>query len=134
MIFDRELCFVYEGAITAFTTGAVGDALDLGADNQTGKGRPSYVAIACDSDMTATGNPSIELSLLFSDDAAFTAPVEAPLSLPPLGKGDFAKGKVIGELAPLLAKRYVKLKITTDIALTCASFTAGFVLDLQTNK
>jgi hypothetical protein len=134
MIFDRELSFIYEGSLTAFTTGTVGSSLDLGAPNQTGKGRVSYVAIACNADMTATGSPTISLSLEFSEDDTFTSPVEVPLSLPTLGKGDFAKGNVIGALAPLFSLRWVRLKMTTSAAIACTSMTAGFVLDLQTNK
>jgi hypothetical protein len=134
MIFDRELCFIFKGALTAFSGGVVGDALDLGANNQTGKGRVSYVAVACEDDMTATGNPVITLDLEFSDDDLFTTSETVPLSLPPLGKEDFAAGNVVGELAPLRAKRYVRLKLTTDLALACSTMTAGFVLDLQTNK
>jgi hypothetical protein len=134
MIFDRELCFIYEGSITAFTGGTVGGALDLGAPNQTGKGRNSYVAVACETDMTATGSPVIGLSLEFSEDAAFTSPVSVPLSLPPLGKGDFAKGKVVGALSPLFALRYVRLAMDTTLSLACSGMTAGFVLDLQTNE
>jgi hypothetical protein len=134
MIFDRELCFIYEGSLTAFTTGTVGSALDLGAPNQTGKGRNSYVAISCEADMTATGSPTISLSLEFSEDDSFTSPVAVPLSLPPLGKADFAKGKVVGALSPLFSLRWVRLKLTTSAALACAGITAGFVLDLQTNE
>jgi hypothetical protein len=134
MIFDRELCFIHQGAITGFTTGTVGSALDLGAPGQTGKGRVSYVAIACNANMTATGSPTINLSLEFSEDDTFTSPMEIPLSLPVMGKGDFAKGNVIGALAPLLSLRWVRLKMTTSAALACTSMTAGFVLDLQTNE
>jgi hypothetical protein len=134
MIFDRELCFIYKGVLTAFSGGTVGDALDLGAPNQTGKGRVSYVAIACEQDMAATGNPVINLSLEFSEDAAFTTPVEVPLSLPPLAKEDFAKGKVVGALSPLFALRHVRLKMDTTLPLACTGITAGFVLDLQTNE
>jgi hypothetical protein len=92
------------------------------------------VAIACEQDMTATGTPTINLSLEFSDDDTFTSPVDVPLSLPTLGKGDFAKGKVVGALAPLFSLRWVRLKMTTSAALACAGITAGFVLDLQTNE
>ena len=133
MIFDRELCFIYEGALTAFTTGTVGAARDLGAPGQTGKGRAAFVAVACDGDMTATGSPTISLSLEFSADDSFSSPVAVPLSLPPLGKGDFAKGKVVGAPAPLYSQRWVRLKMTTSAALACANVTAGLVLDLQTN-
>ena len=120
--------------VTGHTSGPVGDALDLGAPNQTGKGRDSYVAIACNEDMTATGNPTIALSLEFSEDNTFASPVSVPLSLPPLEKADFAKGKVVGALSPLLALRWVRLVLDSSAALACTSITAGFVLDLQTNE
>jgi hypothetical protein len=133
MIFDRELCFVYEGNLTGFSGGVVGEALDLGAPNQTGKGRAGYVAIACQQDMTATGDPEISLSLEFSETESFAVPVTVPLALPVLHKEDFAKGKVVGALAPLFALRYARLKMDTTATLACAGLTAGFVLDLQTN-
>ena len=79
MIFDRELCFIYQDSITAFSGGVVGDALDLGAPNQTGQGRNSYVAIVCEQDMTATGNPVITLSLEFSEESGFSSPIAVPL-------------------------------------------------------
>jgi hypothetical protein len=134
MIFDRELCFIHEQPLTGFSGGVVGDILDLGAKGQTGKGRVSYVAVACDSDLTATGNPAITLSLEFSEDEAFTTPVPVPLSLPPLAKEDFAAGQVVGALSPLFALRYVRLVMDTTLPLACTTMTAGFVLDLQTNK
>ena len=134
MIFDRELCFVYEGMISGHTTGQVGDVLDLGAPNQLGKGRNSYVAIACKEDMTATGNPTIGLSLEFSEDEVFTSPISVPLSLPNLEKSDFAKGKVVGALSPMFSLRYVRLVLKASAAIACTSFTAGFVMDLQTNE
>jgi hypothetical protein len=134
MIFDKKLCFIDKGSITAFSGGPVGDPLDLGAPNQTGKGRVSYVGIACEKDMTATGNPDINLSLEFSEDSTFTSPVSVPLSLPTLGKDDFAKGQVVGALSPLFALRWVRLVMDTTLPLACTSMTAGFVLDLQTNE
>lgn len=134
MIFDQQLCFIDKGELTSFTTGTVGSALDLGAPGQTGKGRPAYVAIACEEDMSATGSPVISLALEFSADDSFSSPVAVPLSLPPLGKSDFAKGKVVGAPAPLYSLRWVRLKMTTSAALACAKITAGFVLDLQTNN
>jgi hypothetical protein len=133
MIFDRELSFIYEGNLTAFSGGTVGEALDLGAPNQTGKGRASYVAIACQQDMTATGDPDITLSLEFSETADFAIPVAVNLALPVLRKEDFAKGKVVGALAPIYSLRYARLKMDTTETLACAGLTAGFVLDLQTN-
>jgi hypothetical protein len=134
MIFDKELCFLDKDELTAFSGGTVGKVLDLGAPGQTGKGRVSYVAIACEQDMTATGNPDITLSLEFSEDDAFTSPVSVPLSLPTLGKTDFAAGKVVGALSPLFALRYVRLVMDTTLDLACSAMTAGFVLDLQTNE
>jgi hypothetical protein len=133
MIFDRELCFAYKTMLTGFGGGVVGEKLDLGAPNQTGKGRASYVAIACEEDMTATGNPEISLALEFSETEDFASPTVAPLALPALHKADFAKGKVVGAVAPLYALRWARLVLTTESALACASVTAGFVLDLQTN-
>ena len=134
MIFDRELCFVYEDMITSHTAGSIGIVLDLGAPNQLAKGRNSYVAIACNADMTATASPTINVSLEFSEDDSFAYPVAVPLSLPTLAKEDFAKGKVVGALSPLFSQRYVRLVLTASSAITCASLTAGFVLDLQTNE
>lgn len=134
MIFDRELCFAYKADISNFSGGAVGGVLDLGAPNQAGKGRNGYVAIACEQDMTATGNPDIKLSLEFSEDAGFTSPINIPLALPVQKKADFAKGKVVGAQAPMFALRYARLMLDTTGTLACAGLTAGFVLDLQTNE
>ena len=134
MIFDQRLKFIDKGSLVSFAGGVVGTPLDLGAPNQIGKGRNSYVAIACGADMTATGNPSITLSLEFSEDGTFSSPVSVPLSLPTLGKGDFAAGKSVVALSPLFSLRFVRLIMETDIALACTVFTAGFVLDPQTNQ
>jgi hypothetical protein len=134
MIFDKQLCFIDEGMITAATSGVVGSAIDLGAPNQLGKGRPAYIAVACKSDATATGNPVIKFHLEFADDAVFTTPVRVPLSLPPLAKTDLAAGSVITALAPMYSKRYVRFYLETTIALTCSTLTIGIVLDPQTNK
>jgi hypothetical protein len=125
---------LYNGALTASTGGVLGEVLDLGAPGQTGKGRPSYVAIACEKELTATGSPVISLTLEFSETEAFTTPVAVPLSLPPLAKEDFDEGKVVGALAPLFALRYVRLVFDSTSDIACAAMTAGFVLDLQTNQ
>ena len=84
--------------------------------------------------MTATGNPTINLSLEFSEDDSFASPVSVPLSLPTLYKADFANGQVVGALSPLFALRYVRLVFDASAAIACTKFTAGFVLDLQTNE
>jgi hypothetical protein len=132
MIFDRELCFVYEGEIQDFPGGPVGDVIDLGADKQL-YGRDSYVAIQCFQDMTATGDPVVKLGLEFSEDKEFTDPVAVPLSLPELSKENFKAGRVIVARSPLYSNRFVRLLLDTDIDVTCAKFNAGFVLDAQTN-
>ena len=132
MIFDRELCFVFEGKIQDFAGGPVGDVIDLGADRQL-HGRESFVAVKCFEDMTATGDPVIKLGLEFSDDEEFTDPVTVPLSLPELAKEDFKAGSLVGARSPLYSKRYVRLVLDADGDVTCAEFNAGFVLDLQTN-
>jgi hypothetical protein len=134
LIFDQKLKFIDNGTLTAFNGGVVGSVLDLGAPNQLGKGRVSYVAITCSADMAATGDPSITLSLEFSEDGTFSPPVSVPLSLPVLRKGDFVEGKAVVALAPLYSLRYVRLVMETDIQLACSTFTAGFVLDPQTNQ
>ena len=133
MFFDRELCFAFEGKIQDFAGGAVGDFIDLGADKQL-HGRESFVAVKCFEDMTATGEPVIKLGLEFSDDKEFLDPVYVPLSLPEMEKDDFKAGALVGARSPLYSKRFVRLAIDTDIDVTCAKFTAGFVLDLQTNE
>ncbi|GHV58003.1 hypothetical protein FACS1894216_22630 [Synergistales bacterium] len=141
MIFDQKLCFIDGGDLTAFGGGALGEALDLGADNQLGKGRPAYLAIACDSDATATGSPNITLTLQMSDNADFSAPVSVPLPIPTLTKDDLKAGSVVASPLPLLSKRFVKLnmalqKTTGDgnPEIACSTLTAGIVLDAQTNK
>jgi hypothetical protein len=128
MVFDRELCFVNGATLNDFPGGSLGGAIDLGAAHQL-LGRQTYVAVACFQDMTATGNPDIHLGLEFSDDAAFSVPIAVPLSLPGLGKGDFTAGSVIAARSPLYSKRYVRFVLDTDIDVTCAGITAGFVTD-----
>ena len=128
MIFDRELCFIHETKIQDFAGGVLGDPIDLGAPDQL-RGRQSYVAICCGDDTTATGDPTIQFSLEFADDDTFSTPVAVPLSLPPTKKADMAKGRAIVARAPIYSRRYVRLKMDVDTAITCAAITAGFVLD-----
>ncbi|MDR1650743.1 MAG: hypothetical protein LBR87_03055 [Synergistaceae bacterium] len=132
MIKDRELCFIYEGSVTASTGGVQGSAIDLGPGGF--RGRDSYVFIESLADTTATGSPTISFTLEFSDDAAFASPAAVPLSTPVLGKGDLAKGKVVLARAPLHGGRFVRLKMTASAAITCSKFTAGIILDPQTNS
>jgi hypothetical protein len=132
MNFDRELIFVKSGKLTASEGGPVGSAIDLGTGGQL-RGRPSYVAIASEGATTATGAPVISFALEFADTPDFAGAVAVPLSLPPLGKGDLAEGKAVIAPSPVYSRRYVRLSLTTDIAITCANITAGFVLDPQTN-
>ena len=133
MIFDRQLCFAVDGAMTAVTSGVVGSAVDLGTARAL-DGRQSYVVIESGQDATATGAPVITFSLEFSDDDTFAAPVSVPLSLPKLAKGDLAAGRTLIAPTPLDSKRFVRLAITSSIALTCAKITAGIVLDPQVNR
>ncbi|MDR1377766.1 MAG: hypothetical protein LBJ36_01750 [Synergistaceae bacterium] len=134
MIFDQNLKFINKGELMAFNGGAVGNTLDLGAPNQLGKGRNSYVVVTCGEDMTATGEPKMKLSLEFSENEMFSPSVLVPLSLPPLKKENFAKGKNVIALAPMYSLRFVRLVLETDIQLACSVITAGFVLDPQTNS
>jgi hypothetical protein len=133
MIFDKELTFIDAGKLEAFTGGVLGDPLDLGADGQF-LGRQAYVAVCCGDDTTATGNPEILFSLEFADDASFAGSVKVPLSLPPLGKEDMAKGASVIARLPLYSKRFVRLHMGTDIELACSNITAGITLDPQTNR
>ena len=133
MIFDLQLTFIDKGKLESFDGGVLGDALDLGAGGQF-KGRQAFVAVCCGDDTTATGEPEILFSLEFADDASFASSVKVPLSLPPLGKADMAKGKDVIARLPLYSKRFVRLHLGTDIELVCSDITAGIVLDPQTNQ
>jgi hypothetical protein len=133
MQFDKELTFIDKGKLESFSGGVLGDALDMGAGGQF-KGRQAFVAVCCGDDTTATGEPEIFFSLEFADDATFTQSVKVPLSLPPLGKADMAKGESVIARLPLYSKRFVRLHLGTDIELVCSNITAGIVLDPQTNR
>jgi hypothetical protein len=134
MIWDKELLFIDKGMLTAFSSGAVGDPLDLGARKQMAEGLQSWIAVSCLDDVTATGDPAITLALEFSDDDVFAAPVVVPLSLPPLAKEDMAEGALIFAPAPLYSKRFVRLTLDSTIDLACSRMTAGIVLGAQTNR
>jgi hypothetical protein len=134
MIFDKQLCFIENGSLSSITNGVVGAAIDLGASRAL-DGRASHIAIECGQTATATGTPVITFTLEFSDDNLFASgkTVLTPLALPPLGKADLVAGKTLLAPSPLGARRWVRLKVTSTTALTCAQITAGITLDPQTN-
>ena len=130
MRFDKELMFVDEEALQDAGTGVLGDPVDLGAAGQ-GKGRQSFVAICCDDDTTATGDPEISFALETADAEDFLQAKTIPLALPPLKKEDLGAGKCVYSPVPLYLERHVRLTMTTSSAITCAGFSAGIVLDPQ---
>ena len=129
MILDRELCFLDKEALQNVESGVLGSAVDLGGSGQL-DGRRAYVVIAAHDETTATGDPAMTFALEFAEDSAFTKNLTAvPLSVPPVKKADLAAGKVVRAAAPVCAKRYARLKLTTESKLTCLNVTAGIVLD-----
>ena len=132
MIFDYELMFVDDKNNTQknISAGVLGAALDLAGDGQ-GKGFPAVIAIAFSSDTTATADPDIQFAIETADNAKFTNSTTIPLSLPtPLKKADLPAGTVLPCPMPKVGlKRYVRLRIGTDSAITCMGIKAGFVLD-----
>ena len=132
MIFDYDLMFIddKDGTQQNVSSGVLGDKIDLSGDGQ-GKGFPGLIAIAFNSNTTATGDPEIVFSLETSKTCDFAESVTIPLEFPnPLKKEDLIKGKVLAAPLPLMGLlRYVRLKIDSDSPIACMGIKAGFVLD-----
>ncbi len=131
MIFDKELMFIEQEEMQNVETGTLGRVLDLGAPGQ-GKGRPSYIAVVCKADTTATGDPDMSFELETSGEDDFSDPQTIPLSFPtPVKKADMKEGMCLCAPTPLGIKRYVRLHLTTASPITCTGMEAGFVLDIN---
>ena len=132
MVFDYELMFVddKDGTQQDISAGVLGEAIDLSGDNQ-GKGKPGFIAIAFNSDTTASGDPEIQFAIETAEDKEFTEATTIPLLLPtPLKKADLEAGTVLTSPLPLNGlKRFIRLKIGADAPITCMGIKAGFVLD-----
>ena len=123
MIFDYELMFIDDKNNTQrnITSGVLGEALDLSGEGQ-GKGFPATIAIAFSSDTTATADPDIQFALETADNKNFTNSTIIPMLLPvPLKKAYLTAGTVLPCPLPKVGlKRYVRLKIGCDSAITCS--------------
>ena len=132
MIFDYELMFIDDKNNTQknIKAGVLGEALDLVGEGQ-GKGFPATIAIAFSSDTTATADPDIQFAIETADNSGFTNSSTIPMPLPvPLKKADLTEGTVLPCPLPKVGlKRYVRLKLGCDSAITCMGIKAGFVLD-----
>jgi hypothetical protein len=129
-MFDKELMFAENTALTAFESGVVGTPIDLGTPG-AGRGREAFVSILCKEDAAATGSPSIAFALDSADNPEFTNAQSIPLSFGPLGKADLAKGKVLSAPLPHGIGRYVRLTAESSAELACAGVDAGIVLDIR---
>lgn len=132
MIFDYEQMFIDDKNNTQknITSGVLGQAVDISGNNQ-GRGFPAVIAIAFTSDTTATADPDIQFAIETSENANFSKSSTIPLSIAtPLKKADLKQGEVLVFPLPKIGlKRYVRLKIGADSAITCMGIKAGFVLD-----
>lgn len=130
MIFDREVCFANALDLQSFTSGQLGDVIDLGAPDQL-QGRPASLAISFNADTTATGDPEFTFELEFADNEDFDESVKVPVPMQPLKKADMQAGMIACAPTPTYSKRYVKLVATGTGAIACSNIDAGFVLDAQ---
>lgn len=132
MIFDYNLMFIDDKNNTQknITSGVLGDVIDISGDGQ-GKGFPATIAIAFSSDTTATADPDIQFALETADNKDFTNSLTIPMLLPvPLKKAYLVAGTVLPCPLPKVGlKRYVRLRLGCDSAITCMGIKAGFVLD-----
>ena len=132
MVFDYELMFIDDKGSTQknVSSGVLGSYVDLSGEGQ-GKGFPMLIAIAFTTDTTATADPEIQFALETADNVKFTKSTTIPLMFPlPLKKAELTAGTVISCPLPLMGlKRYVRLKLGADSAITCMGIKAGIVFD-----
>lgn len=134
MYLDDNHLFLKKEELQAFSGGVVGKVLDVGSADRLGEGHPFYMFIACGSDTTATGDPTIKVFMESADDEAFTLNLVSFQMFPDLKKGDLSGGKgLFSNPCPFRTRRYLRLNIETDIQIACTSLTAGLVINTQTN-
>lgn len=138
---DREMCFVFKKSQQNLNTGVLGDPIRTGYGQFNG--RPIYLFIASEGEVTATGDPTLELALEYADNEDFDDAVE--IALPGVWKKADLYGKggrpcpcVRVPMSPLRWSEpkdvYYRLKITASSEFACTGdLTAGFSLDPQTN-
>ena len=130
---DFNHLFIDAEALRDADSGVIGKIIDVGSKDRLGEGYPFHVFLACGSDTTATGEPTIRFFLESSDDEAFVDPVRFQI-FEDLKKGDMSGGKrLISNPAPFRVRRYVRLYMEVDTAITCTNLSAGLAIDVQTN-
>jgi hypothetical protein len=133
MILDLNVIFCDHTAISAFTSGVVGDIVDLGTEKRLGEGTPFYIYVTSGVEVTATGNPAIGITMETAEDKAFTAPVTHTLFVG-LHKTDFGPaGAPLAAPCPFGTKRYARIKMTAASAIACADLSIGLAFGVQTN-
>jgi hypothetical protein len=134
MFVDNNLIFCDEVPLTTFTSGVVGDVVDFGRANRLGEGQPFYIYAGSSVEVTATGDPTIDITLESSDDETFASGVTTFNPFPTLKKADFGPGAPpIVTPCPYGTKKYGRLKLEASDALACITLNAGLTLDPQTN-
>lgn len=126
---DAMLCFCQEEDMTNWTTGEIGEAIDLGHAGAL-RGRECWLNVISHAETTATGDPEIAFSVVFCDKDDFAQDtVEIPLSHKPATKEDLKdKGRFVARM-PAFSLRYCKLKANVTGTIACSSLTCGISLD-----
>ena len=104
----RHLTLCDHEMLTTFTGGVVGDVIDLGAKNRAGEGYPFYFILASGVEMTATGDPLVNIDLESADDELFASPQTSRM-FTRLKKADFSpSAPSLAQPCPFRLKRYVR--------------------------
>jgi hypothetical protein len=131
MIMDKQQMFSEAQAITA--TAASANVLDMGSAD-AGKSQPEGLSIFAKIDEAFNNLTSLNIKLQTATDAAFSSPVDLPISATPLLAALTLNSVQLRTPLPIGCLRFLRLYYTvTGTAPSTGKITAGLVLEQQTN-
>ena len=134
MIFDKELLFCENQAVTVDAASTSYIDLDVAAPPDWGKGQPLYIVAQVTTAFAGTESPTVTVKVQQDDNTDFSSPTDvvtgATLGTTSLTAGD----RALLVAFPTITQRYVRLYFDcdgdTDWTITAGAITAGVVWDV----
>lgn len=108
---------------------------DFGAANRAGEVFPFDFYFCCEGETTATGDPKVDIIIESADDDEFTENVTEHVMFSGLTKEDISEdGGVHVQPLPYGVRRFARVKIKSDAAIACMTYSCGITPIGQMNR